>query len=465
MPSSTEDARRGGPIAKRRSSSATPDGKSRVPGSTKPAQNSAEVKQERSRKPNVSKIPSPQPKTTQPVANRKISTESARGRRSLPSTPRERKSSTSQQNDQPKHPAKAIAVESKARGCKTPPSSRRDSKLVNQNQDPRSKMMNGKNTASEKRTKKGSQTNHGEEGINDSEKSTHGMVSLPLTFEDNPEVTLNVQSVDQSIDSSGQLDEIGDDYNEDVFSPNETYSQKLTLNDGAKTSECSLETDSDFTSDRLSDFTDTDNDFRNQRYSGLSETSSDFSFGTSPAWKLFHSVENGCNNPLESSGEPDVLELGTSPTVKDCLVNLNLQGSVTPTMKRRIFEAAHQIDPKEESPDLSKDTVSDPANKAMFFDVEKYNDRSPDEEEVIVGSPCKLSLVQSLINSIERRSGSSSHAHSTPYKNAAVGTRPTSGATSKHSIDESAITRRALVSNHETPFARDPKVNFILLIF
>lgn len=326
-------------------------------------------------------------------------------------------------------------------------------------------MMNGKNTASEKRTKKGSQTNHGEEGINDSERSTHGMVSLPLALEDNPEVTLNVQSVDQSIDSSDQLDEVGDDYNEDVFSPNETYSQTFALNGGAKTSECSLETDSDFTSDRLSDFTDTDNDFRNQRYSGLSETSSDFSFGTSPAWKLFHSVENGRNNPLESSGEPDVLELGTSPTVKDCLVNLNLQGSVTPTMKRRIFEAAHQIDPKEESLDLSKDTVSDPANKAMFFDVEKYNDRSPDEEEVIVGSPRKLSLVQSLINSIERRSGSSSHAHSTPYKNAVVGTRPTSGATSKHGIDESTVTRRALVSNHETPCARDPKVNFILLIF
>ena len=173
--------------------------------------------------------------------------------------------------------------------------------------------MNGKNTASEKRTKKGSQTNHGEEGINDSEKSTHGMVSLPLTFEDNPEVTLNGQSVGQSIDSSDQLDEVGDDYKEDVFSPNETYSQTFALNGGAKTSECSLETDSDFTSDRLSDFTDTDNDFRNQRYSGLSETSSDFSFGTSPAWKLFHSVENGFNNPLESSGEPDVLELGTSP--------------------------------------------------------------------------------------------------------------------------------------------------------
>lgn len=320
--------------------------------------------------------------------------------------------------------------------------------------------MNGKKTASEKRTKKGSQTNRGEEGLNNSEKNTHDMVSLPIALEDNLQVTLDGQSVEQSIHSSDQLDEVGDDYNEDVFSPDETYSQKFAVNGGAKTSECSFETDSDFTSDRLSDFTDTDNDFRNQRYSGLSETSSDFSFGTSPAWKLFHSVENGRNNPLESSGEPDVLELGTSPTVKDCLVNLNLQGSVTPTMKRRIFEAAHQIDPKEESLDFSKDTVSDPTNKAMFFDVEKYNDRSPDEEEVIVGSPRKLSLVQSLINSIERRSGSSSHA--TPFKNAAVGTRSTSGATSKHNIDESAVTRRTLVTNHETPCARDSKVNFIL---
>ena len=320
--------------------------------------------------------------------------------------------------------------------------------------------MNGKKTASEKRTKKGSQTNRGEEGLNNSEKNTHDMVSLPIALEDNLQVTLDGQSVEQSIHSSDQLDEVGDDYNEDVFSPDETYSQKLAVNGGAKTSECSFETDSDFTSDRLSDFTDTDNDFRNQRYSGLSETSSDFSFGTSPAWKLFHSVENGRNNPLESSGEPDVLELGTSPTVKDCLVNLNLQGSVIPTMKRRIFEAAHQIDPKEESLDFSKDTVSDPTNKAMFFDVEKYNDRSPDEEEVIVGSPRKLSLVQSLINSIERRSGSNSHA--TPFKNAAVGTRSTSGATSKHNIDESAVTRRTLVTNHETPCARDSKVNFIL---
>ncbi|KAJ7387432.1 hypothetical protein OS493_004429 [Desmophyllum pertusum] len=222
------------------------------------------------------------------------------------------------------------------------------------------------------------------------------------------------------------------------------------MNGGRKTSDCSLETDSDVTSDLLSDFTDTDYDLRSQRYSGLSEASSDFSFGTSPAWKLFHSVELD-RNALEATVEADISDLGSSQqTLRECLKNLKLQGSVTPTMQRRIFQATSPRDAKEEFPDGAMDSVSRPVDKAIFFDVEQYNDKSPEEEEAIVGSPRKLSLVQSLISSIEKRSGSSNDS---PRANKNAG----SSSAGKHRMEESAVTtQKTTEGNHEMPRARPP---------
>ena len=209
----------------------------------------------------------------------------------------------------------------------------------------------------------------------------------------------------------------------------------------------SLETESDITSDLLSDVTDTDYDLKSQRYSGLSETSSDFSFGACPAWNLFYSAESE-RNTLESTPEPDALELGTSPTVRDCLMNLKLQGSVTPTMKKRIFDESSKSNQKEQHEVSTNDLVTQPVDKAMFFDVEQYNDECPDEENVIVGSPGKLSLVQSLISSIERRSGGIGGTHRTS-KNVAAISRSVPVNVSKPSLDETTVTHAAIKNNHE----------------
>ena len=451
------------------------DGKARSPGSPKPAQKSAEDKQERTRKTSVSKVPSPRNKPEQraPSATRKISSgskEQGRPHRSLPSTPRERKSSTTQQNGTQNSAVKGPktgAVNDKAKGLQTPPSSRR----VNKSEIQRKELISSKKNGSiiNERTMKSDQEvkkeiELGSERIEDEVFHNEQNISV---FEDSTGNVFNEQL-------NGQANNLSEhsDANEvfsctrDISSPDDRLSPKPTINGRRKTSECSLETDSDVTSDLLSDLTDTDFDLRSQRYSGLSETSSDISFGTSPAWKLFHSVD------LERSApEPDSSELATSPqTLKDCLTNLNLQGSVTPTMKRRIFESAQT---KEDSPEfpkdsesfgtqslsrprVSKDSESQPVDKAIFFDVEHYNDNSPDEEEATIGSPRKWSLVKSLISSIERRSSGHSDASIVNKNAAAVSRAPTSVSADRHKMDESAVTSQTSMSNHEIPRARSP---------
>ena len=434
------------------------DGKARLPGSPKPAQRSAEDKQDKSRKPSVSKIPSPRHKPDQP-ATRKISTgstEQARTtHRSLPSTPRERKSSTTQQNGPQNNAVKGLkssTVKGKTKEQQTPPTARRESKSVIQRKEQTSRKANesvGKERTVKKITKNDHKDEKGDE--NGSEQIEDNGFDMSLC-EDSISIVSNGQLNGQSLNNfSENLDEIEDiSFTRDNSSLDERFSQKFTMNGGRKTSDCSLETDSDVTSDLLSDFTDTDYDLRSQRYSGLSEASSDFSFGTSPAWKLFHSVELE-RNALEATAEADISDLGHSQqTLRECLKNLNLQGSITPTMKRRIFQATSPRDAKEEFPDGAMDSVSRPVDKAIFFDVEHYNDKLPEEEEAIVGSPRKLSLVQSLISSIEKRSGSSNDS---PRANKNAG----SSSAGKHRMEESAVTtQKTTESNHEMPRARPP---------
>ncbi|KAL9981597.1 hypothetical protein ACROYT_G010322 [Oculina patagonica] len=395
----------------RKPSASAIDGKARLPGSPKPAQRSAEDKQERSRKTSVSKLPSPRHKPEQPASpsSRKISTggtEQGRPHRSLPSTPRERKSSTTQQNG-PQNSAvkgpKSSAAKDKTKGLQAPPTSPRENKLVIQRKELARTKANesvGKERTIKIRHEDEKGNELGSEQIEDDFNTGNSSV-----LEDSTSNVSNGQLNGKSNNFSEYSDAIDDiSCTRDISSPDERLSPKPTTNGRRKTSECSLETDSDVTSDLLSDLTDTDFDLRSQRYSGLSETSSDISFGTSPAWKLFHSVELERRAP-----EPDSSELeGSQQTLRDCLMNLNLQGSITPTMKRRIFEATSARNLKDELSDLATDSESRPVDKAMFFDVEHYNDNSPDEEDAYFGSPRKLSLVKSLISSIEKRSGSSS---------------------------------------------------------
>ena len=412
----------------------------------------------------MSKIPTPRQKPEQPVTNRKISTESkehTRGHRSLPSTPRERRSSTTQQNG-PNNTVKAVSksttVGGKKPGSGTSPSPGRENKSLKQKKELGSTKPN-ENGVKERTKKKVTTSNF--EGDKTSKigseetENINDVNSIALAHNDGTSVISNGQPTGPCNNLCDNLDEIDNLYTRDASSPDEKISQNPGLNGGRKMSECSLETDSDFTSDLLStsDFTDTDYDFKSQRYSGMSETSSDFSFGPSPARKLFHSIEPD-RNALESTTEPDSLELGTSPTVKECLMNLNLQGSVTPTMKRRIFVATSLSNDKEEPPDSTKDFYSQPADKAMFFDVEQYNDKSPDEEEITPGSPRKLSLVQSLISSIEKRSGGSGDAHIT-RKNAVAFSRSAPIRSDEHGLDETVVSQTTL-NNHEMPRSRFP---------
>lgn len=447
----------------RKPSTSAIDGKARLPGSPKPAQRSAEDKQERSRKTSVSKLPSPRHKPEQPAspASRKISTgntEQGRPHRSLPSTPRERKSSTTQQNG-PQNSAvkgpKSSAVKDKTKGVQTPPTSPRENKLVIQRKELARAKAN--ESVRKERTMKTGQDDEkgnelGSEQIED-DFNTRNISVLEDSTSNVSNGKLNGQS-NNFREHSDAIDDIS--CTRDISSPDERLSPKPITNGRRKTSECSLETDSDVTSDLLSDLTDTDFDFRSQRYSGLSETSSDISFGTSPAWKLFHSVELERGAP-----EPDSSELGNSQqTLRDCLMNLNLQGSVTPTMKRRIFEAAPTRNLKDEPSDLATGSESRPVDKAMFFDVEHYNDNSPDEEDAIVGSPGKWSFVKSLISSIEKRSGSSSDAPR-ENKNAAVVSRAATSVSAgkPHRMYQSAVNTQKSTSNHEMPCTSSPPLD------
>ena len=415
------------------------DGKTRLPGSPKPTQRPAEDKQERSRKSSVSKIPSPRDKPEE--ASRKMSTGST-ARRSLPSTPRERKSSTSQngaKSNAVKGP-KASAASEKTKGQQTPPTSRRENKSVIKKKELADTKVN-ENVGKGRSTKIGHEDEKGKALNNEQIKDdVFNIYNISICEDSVSNGQLNGKSETLS-EISDTIDDISS--TRDITSPDGSFSPKPTINGGRKTSECSLETDSDVNSDLLSDMTDTDYDFISQRYSGLSETSSDVSFSTSPAWKLFHSVELDKNAP-----EPQNSELGSS--LKDCLMNLNLQGSVTPTMKRRIFDASPTRNSKEESPDLAMEPDTPPVDRAVFFDIEHYNDKSPEEEDAIAGSPRKLSLVKSLISSIEKRSGSSTATSRAGKNTAAVSRAPASGTASKHHrLDESAVNTQKTMSNHE----------------
>ena len=419
------------------------DGKARLPGSSKPTQRSLEDKQEKSRKFSVSKTSSPRHKPEQPVtpSSRKMSTGST-VHRSLPTTPTERKSSTSQngvKSNAIKGP-KSSPVTEKTKGKQTPPTSRRENKSLIKTKELADTKAN-KNVEKERKLKHQDE----KDKASRNEQIKEGVLNI-CDISKCEDSVANGQLNENVSENSDGIDDVSS--TRDISSPEGRFSPMPTINGGRKTSECSLETDSDVNSDLFSDMTDTDYDFRSQRYSGLSETSSDISFGTSPAWKLFHSVELDKNAP-----EPESSELGSS--LKDCLMNLNLQGSVTPTMKRRIFDAASTRNPKEELPDSAMDSETPPVDKAVFFDIEHYNDKSPNEEDDMVGSPRKWSLVKSLISSIEKRS-SSSIATGKATKNAATISRTSApGTASKHhGMDESAVSSQKTINNHETPRAR-----------
>lgn len=391
----------------------------------------------------MTKIPTTKQKQEEPISNRKVSTGSKDSvRRSLPSTPRERKSSTTQQNSL--NSVKAASKSTVGERRTAPPSLRRENKSGNQKKElvsAQAKKSNAKNTTVKKINK-----------TNDEDDKAYGVKEKVeingMDSEDNSSVISYGQQ-------DGSCNSLSDDFEKtgtnshirDISSLDEKYAPHLVLNGGRKMSAGSLETESDVTSDLLSDFTDTDYDLKSQRYSGLSETSSDFSFGASPAWNLFYSAESE-RNTLESTSEPDALELGTSPTVRDCLMNLNLQGSVTPTMKKRIFDESSKSNQKEQHEVSTNDLVTQPVDKAMFFDVQQYNDKCPDEENVTIGSPQKLSLVQSLISSIEKRSGGSADTQRTS-KNVAAISRSVPVNVSNPSLDETTVTHAAIKNIHE----------------
>lgn len=395
---SKDDLRRKEAISRRRSSSATPQEKMRLHSSPNLPKKSTESKNDTTRRPSVSKIPTLQQKQRQeqPVSNRKPSTgskEAQRVHRTLPSTPGEKKSSKTPQingttNKLKPAPMRSTMVDNKMTPRKTPFSFRQENKSGNQKKQLESSQSKDTNiNVTEHQEEEQKQSEVGKEDLNKFD-GVDASNATSFIQRDNLRITLD------------QISPL----NSEISSPVEPYPEKLTLNGVRKLSGCSLETESDGTSDLLSDFTDTDYDFRSQRYSGLSETSSDISVRTSPASMPFNSVEI-LRDSLDTNPEPDS---SAHSTLKDCLMNLNLQGTLTQNTKRRIFEVDSQSYRKEENSETTdKRFFPQPADKAMFFDVEQYNEKQADDDDVIDGSPRKLSLVQSLISSIEKRNSNS----------------------------------------------------------
>lgn len=385
----------------------------------------------------MSKIPTLQQKQQQeqPVTNRKPSTgskETQRVHRTLPSTPREKKSSKTPQingttNELKPAPIRSTADDDKKTPRKTPFSFRQENKSGNQKKQLESSQSKERNIEVKEHQKE--EQNQSEVGKEDLNKFDGVDASNATSFMQREDLSITLDQMDICSRNSG------------ISSPDEPYSEKLTLNGVRKLSGCSFETESDGTSDLFSDFTDTDYDFRSQRYSGLSETSSDISAGTSPASMLFNSVEI-VRDSLDSNPEQD----SSAPsTLKDCLMNLNLQGSVTQNTKRRIFEVDSPSNRKEETLGTADNPfICKPADKAMFFDVEQYNEKQADDDDVIDGSPRKLSLVQSLISSIEKRNSKSGDRQRTKKKSPS-----TSVTVGKENSDESGI--RNYSSKQDTP--------------
>lgn len=394
---SKDDLRRKEAISRRRSSSATPQEKMRLPSSPNLPKKSTESKNDTTRRPSVSKIPTLQQKQRQeqPVSNRKPSTgskEAQRVHRTLPSTPGEKKSKTPQINGTTNKlkpaPMRSTVVDNKMTPRKTPFSFSQENKSGNQKKQLESSQSNDTDI---------NVTEHQEEEQKQSEVGKEDLNKFDGVDASNATSFMQRENLRITLDKISPL-------NSEISSPDEPYPEKLTLNGVRKLSGCSLETESDGTSDLLSDFTDTDYDFRSQRYSGLSETSSDISVATSPASMPFNSVEI-LRDTLDTNTEPDT---SAHSTLKDCLMNLNLQGTLTQNTKRRIFEVDSQIYRKEENSETTdKRLFPQPADKAMFFDVEQYNEKQADNDDVNDGSPRKLSLVQSLISSIEKRNSNS----------------------------------------------------------
>lgn len=394
---SKDDLRRKEAISRRRSSSATPQEKMCLPSSPNLPKKSTESKNDTTRRPSVSKIPTLQQKQRQeqPVSNRKPSTgskEAQRVHRTLPSTPGEKKSKTPQINGTTNKlkpaPIRSTVVDNKMTPRKTPFSFSQENKSGNQKKQLESSQSNDTDI---------NVTEHQEEEQKQSEVGKEDLNKFDGVDASNATSFMQRENLRITLDKISPL-------NSEISSPDEPYPEKLTLNGVRKLSGCSLDTESDGTSDLLSDFTDTDYDFRIQRYSGLSETSSDISVATSPASMPFNSVEI-LRDSLDTNPEPDT---SAHSTLKDCLMNLNLQGTLTQNTKRRIFEVDSQIYRKEENSETTgKRLFPQPADKAMFFDVEQYNEKQADNDDVIDGSPRKLSLVQSLISSIEKRNSNS----------------------------------------------------------
>ena len=283
---------------------------------------------------------------------------------------------------------------------------RKENKPTNQSRDKvkreRERIIDGKaNETHEKKTENGL-TNNDVAEVNDLCSGTkNGHVTA------DSHVTVSSTDVAFNFDENSLHCEKTDDmiFTLEVTGADETCQQNSPLN-VRKTYQRSSETESDVMSDLTSEFTDTDYDARSQRYSGLSEASSDVSFGHSPAWRLFHSAELE-RSFMEPSVEPVTPELGTSPTVKDCLTNLKLQESLTPIMRKRIFDTVPPREAHDNQSDSPTGLMSKPDDKAKFFDVEKYKDLVHEGDDFPVGSPRKRSLVRSLISSIENRGSGS----------------------------------------------------------
>ena len=411
----------------------------------------------------MTKIPSSQHKPDQ-QATRKISTGSTH--RTLPSTPTERKPSTGResglQTNGIRGNPKGGQVKDKGKLHSTSPSPRK--KLTNV---PATKYY--KDGRATKKITERKREDKKEREVEDARDENDGIKDDQLS--------ITVFKGNALVVNNGELDGQGDNSNEnfeaidesslsiDISSQDKRSPEKPSVNGRRKISECSFETDSDVASDLLSDLTDADYDLRSQRYSGLSEASSDLSFGASPTSKLFHSVDLE-RNTVETTMEPQNTRLGSSQqSLRDCLLNLNLEGSVTPTMKRRIFEVASAKNANEKPPDKVEEPLSKPQDKAMFFDVEKSrNDQSPDEEDSTSGSPRRWSLVQSLISSIEKRGCDKNNSPRGKRSFVAAGKTSYVISAGKHKLDESKVDVQTDMSNCQVPLARPPSSDELIKV-
>lgn len=118
----------------------------------------------------------------------------------------------------------------------------------------------------------------------------------------------------------------------------------------------------------------------------------------------------------DSTPDPVCTEDGSAQGLRQRLLDLNLEGSASPRLRKRVVTAPAER-PNQKAWESEDDAVlvhslSNPRDKAKFFDVDQYSKISegdsdspstPEKIESPLDSPRKRSLVQSLISSIELR--------------------------------------------------------------